>query len=151
MALLPIVGHIAWMAGTVYFSRRSIKDRKKALADVIRMCESSTPVALFPEGTRSVDGRLREKTHLGAVRTCWERGIRVCPFAFHGTRYVFPHTMDRYHGHQRVALVVGETLDPADHPDADSFARAAWDEVSRRFDEARTMRTSPDWESFPEA
>jgi hypothetical protein len=75
----------------------------------------------------------------------------VATFAFHGTRYVFPPTMDRYHGHQRVALVVGETLDPADYTDADAFATAAWDEVSRRFDRAREMRSSPDWESLDRA
>ncbi len=125
VAFLPFLGPIAWLAGTIYFSRRSEKSRKKALEDVVRMSEQSTPVALFPEGTRSVDGNLREKVHLGAVKACWERGVRVATFAFHGTRYVFPPTMDRYYGNQRVALVVGETLDPADFPDTDAFARAA--------------------------
>ncbi|MBW2260643.1 MAG: hypothetical protein JRG91_01615 [Deltaproteobacteria bacterium] len=88
---------------------------------------------------------------MGAVKACWEKGVRVGTFAFHGTRYVFPPTMDRYHGHQRVAIVVGETLDPAHFPDADAFARAAWDEVRKRFDQAREMRRSPDWESYDRA
>ncbi len=151
VAFLPFLGLIAWLAGTIYFRRSSARSRKKALEDVVRMSEQSTPVALFPEGTRSLDGDLREKVHLGAIRACWDRGVRVAAFAFHGTRYVFPPTMDRYHGHQRVALVVGETLDPADYPDADAFAAAAWDEVRRRFERAREMRTSPDWDSFPRA
>jgi len=149
VACLPVIGQIAWLAGTIYFSRRSERSRKKALEDVVRMSERSTPVALFPEGTRSVDGNLREKIHLGAVKACWERGVRVATFAFHGTRYCYPPTMDRYYGHQRVALVVGGTFDPADYPDADAFASATWDEVKRRFAEAREMRVSPDWNTFP--
>jgi 1-acyl-sn-glycerol-3-phosphate acyltransferase len=151
VAYLPVIGQIAWLAGTVYFDRRSEASRKRALEDVLRMCERSTPVALFPEGTRSRDGNLREKVHLGAIAACWERGIRVATFAFHGTRYVYPPTMDRFNGHQRVAIVVGDTLDPRDHPSADAFAVAAWREVGRRFAEAREMHGSPEWEGYPPA
>jgi hypothetical protein len=38
---------------------------------------------------------------------------------------------------QRVYLEVGEALEPQDHPDAASFAEAAWEEVRRRVDHLR--------------
>lgn len=148
VAFLPVVGQIAWLAGTIYFSRTDAESRRKALDQVLKMCQQSTAVTVFPEGTRSMDGNLRDKVHLKGVEACHERGIRVCAFAFHGTRYAFPYTMDRFHTNQRVAVVVGRTFDPGDFQDGPSFARAVWDEVRRSFDEARRMRQSPDWESF---
>jgi 1-acyl-sn-glycerol-3-phosphate acyltransferase len=106
-------------------------------------------VVLFPEGTRSRDGRLREKVHLGAIRAAWERGLEVCPFALDGTRHVFPPTMDRMYPHQRVAIVVGDRLSPGAFADGDAFAEATWAEVGRRFAEARALRSSPDWDALP--
>jgi 1-acyl-sn-glycerol-3-phosphate acyltransferase len=149
VAYIPVIGQIAWLGGTIYFDRHRPEGRKKAQDDLLRMCSDSTPVVLFPEGTRSRDGRLREKVHLGAIRAAWEKGLRICPFALHGSRYVFPPTMDRMYPHQRVAIVVGEPLVPRDFPDGDTYALAAWGEVSRRFEEARELRRSPAWESLP--
>jgi 1-acyl-sn-glycerol-3-phosphate acyltransferase len=145
VAYLPFLGPIAWLAGTVYFDRSKPGSRKKALEDVLRMCEGSTPVVVFPEGTRSRNGDIGRDVHLGAVRACWERGLRVGTFAQHGSRYVCPPMMDRFHGRQRVAIVVGETFDPAGFRDGDEFARAVWDEVVRCFAEAREMRTDSAW------
>jgi len=148
VAFLPIIGQIAWMAGTIYFTRQSQSSRKNALDDVMRMCELSTPVVVFPEGTRSRDGNLREKVHLGAITSCFERNLRVSTFAFHGTRYVFPPTMDRFHGGQRVAIVVGDTFSPGDYTSAEAFAAAVWNEIERRFEEARRMHGSAGWERY---
>lgn len=149
VAYLPVIGQIAWLAGTIYFRRDSKESRQRALVNVLRMCESSTPVVVFPEGTRSADGRLRDTVHLGALHSCHARGLRVGTFALDGTRYACPPSMDRYFPHQRVAIVVGETFDPSDFGDADGFARAVWEEVGRRFAEARAMRESSDWDTFP--
>lgn len=149
VAYIPVLGQIAWLGGTIYFDRRRPEGRKKAQEDLLRMCAESTPVVLFPEGTRSRNGRLREKVHLGAIRAAWERGLSVCPFALDGTRHVFPPTMDRMYPHQRVAIVVGELLSPRDFSDGDAFATAAWAEVTRRFAEARALRASPGWDTLP--
>ena len=149
VAYIPVLGWIAWLGGTIYFNRRSPESRRKALSDVLRMCEESTPVVVFPEGTRSKDGELRTTVRMGALRSCWERDIRIATFAIDGTRYVFPPSMDRMYTGQRVAIVVGETLEPADFLDADAYASAAWDSVRQCFERARQMRLDPDWEHYP--
>ena len=149
VAYIPVLGQIAWLGGTIYFNRHRPQGRKKAQEDLLRMCAESTPVVLFPEGTRSRDGHLREKIHLGAIRSAWERGLEVCPFALDGTRHVFPPTMDRMYPHQRVAIVVGDRLSPRDFANGDAYAEATWTEVGRRFAEAKALRRSPDWDALP--
>jgi 1-acyl-sn-glycerol-3-phosphate acyltransferase len=149
VAYIPVIGLIAWLAGTIYFRRKDAQSRRKGLEDTLRMCEFSTPVVVFPEGTRSRDGNLRESIRLGAMRACWERDIRVGTFALDGTRFIFPPTMDRFFPNQRVAFVVGEILQPGDFPDPDRFAEASWEEVKRCFAKARVMRESPDWIHYP--
>ncbi len=146
---IPVIGQIAWLAGTIYFDRKSPASRKKALSDVLDMCERSTAVHVFPEGTRSQDGNLSSKVHKGALEAAWERGLRLGTFAFHGTRYACPPAMDRFYPGQRVALVAGRTFDPGDFGDGASFADAAWEEVGRRFAEARALREAPGWEKLP--
>lgn len=146
VAYIPVIGMIAWLGGTIYFNRRRPESRRKALEETLRMCAESTPVVVFPEGTRSTDGRLREKVHLGTLQLAWERGLRICCFAQDGTRYVFPPSMDRVYPHQRVAIVVGETMEPGSFPNGDAFATAAWAEVGRCFEKARELRTSSGWE-----
>jgi 1-acyl-sn-glycerol-3-phosphate acyltransferase len=149
VAYIPFIGQIAWLGGTIYFNRRRPESRQKALDDTLRMCAQSTPVVVFPEGTRSQDGKLREVVRPGAMRAAWERGLRLCCFALDGTRNVFPPTMDRMYPHQRIAMVIGETLSPSRYPDGDAFAAAAWAEVGRCFERARVLRTSPYWAELP--
>jgi 1-acyl-sn-glycerol-3-phosphate acyltransferase len=149
VAYLPVIGQIAWLGGTIYFRRRDPESRRRALQDVLRMCTESTPVVVFPEGTRTRDGELRQAVRPGALRAAWEHGLRIGTFAVDGTWHVFPPSMDRFYAHQRVAIVVGDTLDPADYPDGDAYAAAAWDAVKRDFVRARALRSSPDWEHLP--
>jgi len=113
------------------------------------MCRESTPVVVFPEGSRSWDGELRERIQPGAMRAAWEQGLRITPFALDGTRWVFPPSMDRFHRGQRVAIVISDPLTPEDYPDGDAYAAAAWAAVQQCFARARAMRRSSDWRHYP--
>lgn len=149
VAYIPAINLAAWLGGTIYFERKKPASRKKGLEDTLRMCEKSTPVVVFPEGTRSRDGSLREKLYPGSVHAAWERGLRVTAIALDGTYRVFPASMDRMRTGERVAVVVGDTFASADYPDRESFFQAAWQSVKRCHARAREMRLSPGWDALP--
>lgn len=134
---IPFVGRGAYCGGTVYVDR-SVKDsRMQALEETLRMCEESVAVVVFPEGTRSADGELREKTHLRALKLAYERGIKLVPVGLHGTYRVVPKVMDRIRTGQPVAVRIGTPLDSANYPSPDGYAEACWSEVAALHREAK--------------
>lgn len=134
---IPVLGRCAWCGGTVFFSRRDKDDRNRALDETLRMCHRSTAVVVFPEGTRSDDGELREKIHPRAIHEAWRRGLRVVPVAIDGTRRVLPKTMDRVGLHKNIAVRIGPARDPSDFDSAERFVEACWGDVKALFAEAR--------------
>jgi 1-acyl-sn-glycerol-3-phosphate acyltransferase len=134
---IPLVGRAAYCGGTVYIDRGSKESREQALQETIRMCEESTAVVVFPEGTRSADGELREKIHPRAMQVARQRGIKLVPVALHGTWRVIPKSMDRVRTGQPVALRIGEILDPAAFDSDASYADACWAAVGELHEQAR--------------
>lgn len=134
---IPVLGRCAWCGGTVFFSRKDKADRGRALAETLRMCHQSTAVVVFPEGTRSDDGELREKIYPRAIQEAWRHGLRVVPVAIDGSRRVLPKTMDRVGLDKNVAVRIGPARDPADFDSAERFADACWDDVKTLFAEVR--------------
>jgi 1-acyl-sn-glycerol-3-phosphate acyltransferase len=83
----PVVGWLATQSG-VYFVRRGEGDRAaqrfslEALAD-------GRPIALFVEGTRSRDGRLKP-ARPGAALLAMRSGVPLIPVGIAGTHRIFP-------------------------------------------------------------
>jgi 1-acyl-sn-glycerol-3-phosphate acyltransferase len=134
---LPAIGWYAWAAGTVFVDRRSPRARRRARDLVLRLLAAGHRVYLFPEGTRSRDGELRERVSLRLVEDCFAAGVPVLPCAVHGTERVQPPGRLVAWPLRRVRLDIGQPLLPRDHADAASFARACWGEVARRVGQLR--------------
>lgn len=134
---LPVLGRCAYAGGTVYVERDDGLSRRQALRETLRMCKESTAVVIFPEGTRSPDGELQQRVHPAAIRAAYDQGIRVVPVAIDGSHRVLPKTMDDIHLGQRVAVTVGQPLDPKDYPRSSAFAEAVWNRVHDLFAETR--------------
>jgi 1-acyl-sn-glycerol-3-phosphate acyltransferase len=87
---IPIFGS-AWKAcGHISLNR---SDRKKAIESLDRAGErirrENRAVILFPEGTRSVDGRLQEFKK-GAFILALKTGVPIVPIGISGSRQVMP-------------------------------------------------------------
>jgi 1-acyl-sn-glycerol-3-phosphate acyltransferase len=88
----PIIGWLATQAG-VYFVRRGEGDRAaqrfslEALAD-------GRPIAIFPEGTRSRDGHLRDGKP-GTALLAMRSGAPIVPAGISGTQRIFPNRSRR--------------------------------------------------------
>lgn len=129
---IPFVGFFAHLAGTVYVDRDSLWSRKKAKDEVMFLVRRGARLAIYPEGTRTRDGELLPKIHLTLVKDCFAEGLPVIPCAVWGTERTLPVGPPLAYPLQKCRLHISKPMDPKDFPDADTFAKACWDEVVRQ-------------------
>ena len=99
-------------------------DQQRALLD------EGKAVALYPEGTRSLDGRLY-KGRTGVAFLALQAGARVVPVGLIGTDKVMPVGAKKPSFRHRITVRFGEPLDLAHHGPATSgkARRLATDEI----------------------
>lgn len=133
---IPVLGQLGYLGGAVFFDRADPESRKRAKEESLFLLKQGVPLHLYPEGTRSRDGSLRGKTYLTLVEACFEHGIPVVPCALAGTEKVIPvNLIDGFGFGKTIHGRFGEPMEPADHPDAAAFAKAAWGQVERMLPE----------------
>ena len=116
--------------GQVPIDRADKGSQEAALQTALRVLEKGDALGMYPEGTRSPDGRLyRGKT--GMARIALESGVKVYPVAMINTDKVNPigSWIPRPY---RCGVIVGDPIDPADFKDAGydyQQARALTDRV----------------------
>ena len=117
--------------GTIPVHREGGRAALHALDAAVPVLKSGELVGLFPEGTRSPDGRLyRGRT--GVARLAMEAGVPVVPVGIAGSDKIQPkgHTVPRIsmRGHD-VTIKFGAPLDFSDRTDDMSSMRAITDEI----------------------
>lgn len=118
--------------GTIPVHREGGRAALHALDAAVPVLRSGELVGIFPEGTRSPDGRLyRGRT--GVARLAMEAGVPVVPVGIIGTQKVQPkgHSMPRLGalGNNGVIMRFGKPMDFSDRPDDMSTMRAITDEI----------------------
>jgi 1-acyl-sn-glycerol-3-phosphate acyltransferase len=83
----PVIGWLADNAG-VFFVRRGESDRA-AQRLALQLLAAGRPIAIFPEGTRSRDGRLGS-ARPGVTLLALRSGVPVLPVGIAGTHRIFP-------------------------------------------------------------
>lgn len=101
-----------------------------ALAQQRVLLESGSAVALYPEGTRSLDGRLY-KGRTGVAFLALQTGAPVVPVALSGTAEVMPVGATMPALNKRITVRFGEPLDLSHHGAASSgkARRLATDDI----------------------
>ncbi|MFD5867697.1 lysophospholipid acyltransferase family protein [Corynebacterium sp. NPDC060344] len=118
--------------GQVPIDRKSGDAAQDALDAAVKVLDRGDVLGMYPEGTRSADGRLyRGKT--GLARVALKTGVKVYPVAMIGTAEVNPigTWVPRP---KKVGVVIGDPLDPADYRDrGDEYAcsRALTDDLMK--------------------
>lgn len=118
--------------GTIPVHRDGGRAALHALDAAVPVLRSGELVGVFPEGTRSTDGRLyRGRT--GVARLAMEARVPVVPVGFLGTEKVQPigHRIPDVKSRKQASVVVrfGEPLDFTGRSDDMSSMRAITDEV----------------------
>ena len=130
IALFPFIGLYGWLAGLVFVSRKSAAERRRARAEAVWLLSSGHRLFVFPEGTRSRDGHLRERVHLVLLKDAFELGVPVVPCAVWDTEHAIPPGGLFARPLQEVHLHIGQALEPANFTDAEVFTRAVWSAVA---------------------
>jgi len=119
----------AWMTAVGTFSvKRGMPDRK-AIKRALDLLEQGEVVCIFPEGTRSEDGKLQE-AELGLGMFAMKSRAPIVPLAIIGTNKVLPPREKGLHFHQ-ITMVYGEPLTFPDLYDSKD-SRQAYEEIGRR-------------------
>ena len=100
----PILGWLASQSG-VYFVRRGEGDRSAQRFSLEALAEGR-PIAMFPEGTRSRDGRLTSGKS-GAALLAMRSGAPLLPVGIAGTHRLFPGRTRIPHP-SRIVIRIGE-------------------------------------------
>lgn len=135
---LPFIGLYGHLAGAVFFDRRDPAQRAHARAEVLRLVRGGHRLQVFPEGTRTKDGELREKVYLSLARDAWSGGLPVVPCAVLDTERVLPVGQPIARPFQQVTLLVGATRRPEEFGDEETFAEACWNDVRNLLEAERS-------------
>ncbi len=121
----PVIGWLARSSGAI-FVRRGEGDRA-AQRMAVAVLTGGRPLAVFPEGTRSRDGQLKEG-RAGAALLAMRGGARILPVGIAGTQRIFQGGR-RLPRRSRVTIRIGE---PFALPTADALDRGVLREGTER-------------------
>ncbi len=89
MTRVPLVGRYAKFTGMLFIDRDSPRAASKMLRDAAVLLRGGAIVCIFPEGTRSRDGRVGA-FKVGAFQAADDAGVDVLPIAICGAGEVLP-------------------------------------------------------------
>ena len=111
LMLIPVVGWALNAIGHIPFNRSNKKSGSNAIKDCMNLLANNASVFLFPEGTRSKDGKLR-KFKIGAFKIAVDGNAPIVPITIHGTRAMMPPGDELSLGTDDIYVKVHEPIYP---------------------------------------
>jgi 1-acyl-sn-glycerol-3-phosphate acyltransferase len=106
---VPFMGWHLWTAGNFPVDRSDPRKTAHSLRRVVEGIKAGKSLAVFPEGTRSEDGRLQE-FKAGAFKIALRAGVPIVPVAIRGTHDLLPkHSLAPRPG--RVDVIIGKPIE----------------------------------------
>lgn len=140
---IPFMGWHLWSAGNFPIDRSDPRRTANSLRRVIDGVRGGKSLAVFPEGTRTPDGRLQEFKH-GAFKIAMRAGVPIVPVAIRGTFKLLPKTtLAPRPG--RVDVIIGMPIDTRGYSEknlGDLIARTR-DAIQANLTSAQTTTNKP--------
>jgi len=138
---LPIVGWMMRLAGDVSVDRKNPRSGAQALIKAQRYLEQRCSVMIFPEGTRTLDGRVRQFTD-GAFHLAIRSKTAILPMVIEGSRNCIPKNSWKFGEPSEIHLKI---LPPIE------TSSLSIDDVAACRDRVRQaiMRQIAEWRSVP--
>ena len=86
---VPAIGWYLWMAGHIFVNRSKHQAAIQSLERAGKKIRGGTSIFLYPEGTRSPDGRILPFKK-GPFALALEARVPICPVTIEGTRKIMP-------------------------------------------------------------
>lgn len=111
---IPGIGIGCEKAGHIFVDRGKPKQASKAIRDALSRLGKGVGILFFPEGTRSLDGRLLPFKK-GAFRLSIDQGLPILPVTLVGTRDIMPaRSLKPFPGSVRMVIHAPITPDGKD-------------------------------------
>ncbi|HJW73504.1 MAG TPA: lysophospholipid acyltransferase family protein [Geothrix sp.] len=123
LARVPFLGWVIWLADFIFIDRRNQAAARRSIKVAAARIHAGQSIVAFPEGTRSLDGRLLPFKK-GAFVLAFHAGVPVVPFAIHGGNDILPKGTWRVQGGP-YRITVGAPLEPSAYADAEALRKAA--------------------------
>lgn len=85
LSVFPVLRDWMWVIDCVFVDRKNKDSARSSLHEAIEMVKNGRSLVIFPEGTRSKDGKLGEFKG-GAMKIAMETGAKVVPVLIEGSR-----------------------------------------------------------------
>lgn len=99
---VPIINWWCKVLDCVFIDRKSVRSSIKAILDGVHQVEKGIPMLIFPEGTRSKNGKVAE-FKAGSFNLATRSKATIVPIAIHGTRASL-EARRKWHTHVYVAI-----------------------------------------------
>lgn len=129
---LPFIGLAGLLAGSIAFNRDSNSERRQVLEKIVERAKQHTALYVFPEGTRSKTGEIKEKISFALLRMAWRYGLEVVPIALHGSYLVVGHKAQAANGRYPVFIEIGEPIAASAFQNEKVFAQHCWQQVVKQ-------------------
>jgi 1-acyl-sn-glycerol-3-phosphate acyltransferase len=128
---IPFLGFAMRHAGYVPIDRSGGKAALRSLHEAAERVKKGASIIVFPEGTRSLDGRLRP-FKMGGILIAIKAGCPIVPVAISGSHNVLPKGSLRVRP-GRIKVTVGlpvQTVGPKSPLTKNSIAKEVWESIS---------------------
>ena len=129
VAWIPFFGPNGYLSGAIFFDRSSKMARGRVVTDAQRLLAGGANLHVFPEGTRTRDGRLRDKVFLRLLETASEMGAPLVPAVVWGTEQVVPAEGVYAMPFQEIGIEVGPAVPRAEGESPTAHAERVWAKV----------------------
>lgn len=111
---IPLFGLAMKRAGYIMIDRGDHQKAMQSMVEAAEKIKTGSSIVIFPEGTRSTDGRLQYPFKKGGFHLALQAGVPVVPIAVTGSREVLPkHSKKVTPG--TITLRIGTPIDPRTH------------------------------------
>jgi 1-acyl-sn-glycerol-3-phosphate acyltransferase len=109
IAYVPIIGWAMILAGYIFLKRGDKESIKACMAKSHEWLGRGVSITMFPEGTRTFDGRLKSFKD-GAFRMSADSGRPVVPVVLHGTKDLVQKGSWKFAARTRIVVRVGKPI-----------------------------------------
>lgn len=123
LARVPFLGWVIWLADFIFIDRGHPGAARRSLERAAARTRAGQSILAFPEGTRSLDGRLLPFKK-GPFFLAFEAGVPIVPLAIQGGPEILPKGA-RHVAAGAYRITVGTPLESGAFPDVEALRRAA--------------------------